>query len=81
MTIEEQTQNVKFCIDKRGRKTHAVLPLKDYEKLLEDLRDLALGLERKDEKDIAMEEAFKFIQNEADPSVDQKLISGRRRIR
>ena len=56
--------NIKFLVDKRGRRTHAVLPLKDYEELMEDLHDLSLGLSRKDEKDIPMDEAFKLIDQD-----------------
>jgi len=58
MTEDTLASKVKFLIDKRGRRTHAVLPMKDYEELLEDLHDLALGLSRKSEADIPIEEAF-----------------------
>ncbi len=43
MTTTLIQTRVKFLTDKRGRRTHAVVPLKEYEELLEDLRDLALG--------------------------------------
>jgi hypothetical protein len=66
MTTTIIEPKVKFITDKRGRRTHAVVPLKEWEELLEDLNDLALGRSRMDEEDIPMEEAFKRLeQNEA----------------
>jgi len=45
-----------YVIDEKGKKTGVLLSLKDYEKLLEDLHDLAVVAERKTEKPIALEE-------------------------
>ena len=48
-----QTQ---FIVDKKGRKTGVLMTLKQYEKLLEDLHDLAIVAERRDEKPISLKE-------------------------
>lgn len=48
-----QTQ---YVIDEKGKKTRAILSLKQYEKLREDLHDLAVVAERKNEKPITLEE-------------------------
>ena len=48
-----QTQ---FIVDKKGRKTGVPMTLKQYEKLLEDLHDLAIVAERRDEKPISLKE-------------------------
>jgi hypothetical protein len=45
-----------FLIDETGKKTGVLLSIKEYEKLLEDLHDLAVVAERKDEKPIALED-------------------------
>lgn len=45
-----------YVIDDKGRKTGVLLTLKQNEKLLEDLHDLAVIAERKSEKPIALEE-------------------------
>jgi hypothetical protein len=45
-----------YIVDDKGRKTGVLLSLKQYEKLLEDLHDLAVIAERKSEKPIALEE-------------------------
>ncbi len=45
-----------YVIDETGKKTAVLLSLKEYEKLLEDLHDLAVIAERKAEKPIALDE-------------------------
>ena len=41
---------VQFLTNEKGRKTAVVLPIEDYEKLQEDLEDLAVIAERRDEE-------------------------------
>ena len=38
-----------FLVDENGRKRSIVLPIKEYYELLQDLEDLAVMAERKDE--------------------------------
>jgi PHD/YefM family antitoxin component YafN of YafNO toxin-antitoxin module len=45
-----------YVVDDKGRKTAVLLSLKQYQKLLEDLHDLAVIAERKDEEPIPLEE-------------------------
>ncbi len=40
---------VQFLTDKKGKKTAVVLPIEDYKKLREDLDDLSVIAERRDE--------------------------------
>jgi PHD/YefM family antitoxin component YafN of YafNO toxin-antitoxin module len=51
MKIKEQ-----FIIDPNGKKTAVVLPVKEYERLLEDLHDLSVVAERRREPTINLEE-------------------------
>jgi hypothetical protein len=44
-----------FVIDAKGKKTGVILPLREYERLLEDLHDLAVISERRSEKTISLE--------------------------
>lgn len=39
----------KYIVDEKGKKTAAILPIKKYEELMEDLHDLAVIAERRDE--------------------------------
>jgi PHD/YefM family antitoxin component YafN of YafNO toxin-antitoxin module len=45
-----------YIVDPKGERTAVVLPLKEYEELLEDLHDLAIIAERLDEPTIPFEE-------------------------
>ena len=47
---------VKYITDDHGERTAVVLPISDYEKLLEDLNDLAVVAERRDEPTIPHEQ-------------------------
>ncbi|MHB8204332.1 MAG: type II toxin-antitoxin system Phd/YefM family antitoxin [Desulfomonilaceae bacterium] len=51
MAIQEQ-----FVIDAKGKKTGVIIPLKQYEKLLEDLHDLTVIAERRDEEPVSFED-------------------------
>jgi hypothetical protein len=47
---------LEFVRDERGRKTAVVIPIREYRELLEDLHDLAVLAERRDEPTIPWEE-------------------------
>ena len=51
MVVREQ-----YVVDSKGRKTGVLLSLEQYERLLEDLHDLAVVAERRDEKTVGLEE-------------------------
>ena len=45
-----------YVVDSKGRRTGVLLSLEQYERLLEDLHDLAVVAERRDEDSISLEE-------------------------
>ena len=45
-----------YVVDATGKKTGVILSLKRYRQLLEDLHDLAVVAERRDEETVGMEE-------------------------
>ncbi len=49
-TLQEQ-----YVVDPKGKKTGVILSLKHYQKLMEDLHDLAVVAERRDEEPISIE--------------------------
>lgn len=51
MAVEEQ-----FVVDSKGQKMGVLLTLEQYEKLMEDLRDLAIIAERREETPISFDE-------------------------
>ena len=45
-----------YIVDEKGQRTAVILPIEEYEELLEDLHDLAIIAERRDEPTINFEE-------------------------
>jgi len=54
--MAKTTPQAQFVVNAQGKKTGVLLPLKQYQKLLEDLHDLAVIAERRDEEPISLEE-------------------------
>jgi len=53
-----------YILDERGQKTAVVLPIEEYQELLEDLHDLAIVAERRDESTITFEELKKPLKKD-----------------
>jgi PHD/YefM family antitoxin component YafN of YafNO toxin-antitoxin module len=51
-----QAQQEQYVIDTAGRKTAVLLSLGRYEQLMEDLHDLAILAERREEEPISLKE-------------------------
>ena len=49
--MEEQ-----YVVDGDGKRTAVILPIEQYERMLEDVHDLAVVAERRDEEPIGLEE-------------------------
>ena len=45
-----------YIVDPKGQKTAVILPFKRYEQLMEDLHDLAVVAERREEEPVSFEE-------------------------
>ncbi len=45
-----------YIVNEKGEKTAVVLPVKEYRELLEDLHDLAVIAERRDEPTVSFKE-------------------------
>jgi len=56
--------DTRFIVDEAGKKTAVILPVEDYEELLEDIHDLAVIAERKDEPTISLEELKKRLKTD-----------------
>jgi hypothetical protein len=53
-----------FVVDAKGKKTGVLLSLKQYEKLREDLHDLAVVAERRDEQPISLDEVKRRLKRD-----------------
>jgi len=51
-----------YLVDKNGHKTAVVIPVEEYEELLEDLHDLAVIAERRDEPTRSLDELKKRLK-------------------
>lgn len=47
-----------YVTDESGKKTAVILPIDEFEELLEDLEDMAVLLERRDEPTIPLDEVI-----------------------
>jgi hypothetical protein len=54
--------DTQFIVDESGSKKAIILPIEDYEELLEDIHDLAVIAERKDEPTISFEKLKKRLK-------------------
>jgi hypothetical protein len=55
----------RFVIDTHGKKTGVILSLKRYQRLIEDLHDLAVVAERREETPISFEEIKQRLKKDA----------------
>lgn len=59
-----QKLDVQYVYDSNGDKTGVILSLEKYEQLLEDLHDLAVVAERRDEQPIRLDEMKRRLQKD-----------------
>jgi len=52
-------KHLEFITDKKGNKTKIILPIEEYYEIMEDLHDLAVVAERKNEKSIPIDDVIK----------------------
>ena len=55
------SSNERYMVDENGRRTAVVLPIEEYEELLQDIHDLSIIAERKDGPTISSKELKRSI--------------------
>ncbi len=58
------TPREQFIVDEKGRKTGVVLPFRRYQKLMEDLHDLAVVAERRSQKSVRLDEMKRRLRHD-----------------
>mgnify|MGYP000125131120 CR=1 FL=1 len=53
-----------YVVDEKGQKTAVIIPVEEYEELLEDIHDLAIIAERRDEPTVNFEELKKKLKQD-----------------
>jgi hypothetical protein len=64
MSTRTSLTGEQFIVDAKGRKTAVLLPIKRYQALLEDLHDLAVVAERREEEPIPLEQVEHRLREE-----------------
>jgi len=62
--IDVKDINLRYITDKKGIKKEVILSIKDFENLLEDLHDLAVIAERRDEQTINHKDVIKKLKQD-----------------
>jgi len=62
--IDLRDLQAKYITDENGEKTAVVLPIAEFENLLEDLNDLAALAERREEPTISFEEVMERLKRD-----------------
>ncbi len=57
-------EKLQYVVDETGRQTAVILPMEEYEDLIEDLHDLAVIADRRDEPTVSFEELKKKLRND-----------------
>jgi hypothetical protein len=57
-------KNLKYITDDKGQRKEVIIPIKKFEALLEDLEDLAIVAERRDEELVDHEELIKRLKKD-----------------
>ncbi|GAH80907.1 unnamed protein product [marine sediment metagenome] len=53
-----------YVVDEKGQKTAVIIPVEEYQELLEDIHDLAIIAERRGEPTITFEELKKKLEKD-----------------
>ena len=61
-TVEEL--HPQYVVNEKGQKKAVILPVEEYEELLEDLSDLAIAAERREEGTVSHEQILKEINTD-----------------
>lgn len=58
------TQREQFIVDENGKRTGVVLSFRRYQKLMEDLHDLAIVAERRREQPVGLDEVKRRLKRD-----------------
>lgn len=59
-----KTEQEQYVVNNKGHKTAVILSLNRYEQLMEDLHDLAVVAERREEQPLSLEEMKQRLQKD-----------------
>jgi len=59
-----KTSKYRYITDKEGNKREIILPIKDYKEMLEDINDLSVAAERRNEETITHSELLNMLKTD-----------------
>jgi hypothetical protein len=59
-----QNLHLEYITDKKGQKKSVILPILDFQELIEDIKDLATVAERRDEPTVSHKELLKELKQD-----------------
>jgi hypothetical protein len=62
--VTTETRHHRYLTNEKGEKEAIILPLNEYEELLEDIDDLAVVLERRGESTLSLEEVKRRMRDD-----------------
>ncbi len=62
--LQPQTLNLQYITDDNGKKTAVIIPIDQFEELLEDIEDLLMIAQRKEEETISHEDLINELKQD-----------------
>ncbi|MDA2909505.1 hypothetical protein MYX04_01085 [Nitrospiraceae bacterium AH_259_D15_M11_P09] len=59
-----EAARIQYIVDEKGERTAVILPVGEYQEILEDLHDLAVIADRREEPTVAFEELKSKLKND-----------------
>ena len=59
-----EAERIQYIVDEKGERTAVILPVGEYQEMLEDLHDLAVIADRREEPTVAFEELKSKLKND-----------------
>ena len=59
-----EAERIQYIVDEKGERTAVILPVEEYQEILEDLHDLAVIADRREEPTVAFEELKSKLKND-----------------
>jgi len=60
----DNMKNIQYIVDDKGKKIAVIMPIEEYERLLEDIHDLSIAKERINEPEEDLDDVIEELKNE-----------------
>ncbi len=60
--IDNHYKKLEYITDIKGRKTKVVMPIESFDEIVEDLNDLSVVADRKNDKSLSLDDVYKDLK-------------------